>query len=1615
MRAGLILLLLLGIGTTQAQNITVDTAADRIADACDSNRAPCFGNNNGITGDVGDLPGPDGVVSFREAIRAANVTRGSQTIRFSTPANTVTVLQFGPLPPYRDSDAGIIGGAHAFRGNVISAQFPGTPISGLVVMGDRNRIEGLVFNDFPNISAPPGAAGGGTTTTPIPIPPGWRPTGSAGINIMGDHNTVRRCVSGMDAGGVIAIPNAVGFSIHGDFNDIGPDNTASGNIWYGIGIAGNHNKVHDANVGWKRVRNGLVGNQQSGIFIYGDHNLIGARSFFRFGPFYFQFGDPVLIGGNSSNGRFAGVNISGGDRNTVVNNPIGVNQARMAAMSNLGNGVLLQQGASHNLIIGNTISANKLVGVHIVNAHENRVERNKIGTAVDGQTALANEEFGVRIRSAARKNTVYDNVIAANKLDGVVIKEAHENRIRANKIGMNERGTQAVPNEDNGLVIENGRENHIGGPSGSFSPFSFIARLFGRGNQANVISGNQDNGVVIRGSSAIENQIEGNLIGTNLDGNQARANDDSGLVLYDGANKNKIFKNLISGNTDQGIRLFGNGTDENQFQENTVGLNKAQTAKLSNGQAGVWLHAGPQKNQFGDLVPGKGNVISGNNRGGIVVDNSSRNKFYSNTIGLNGAGDTALDNRFNGIWFMRGARHNEVGHEANVDTRNFISGNTSDGIRIFNSSDNKIYQSFIGLNKNGADAIANRRHGVQISGTSERNIVGGLTGSNWISGNRVQGIYLHGASVVKNAVFNNVIGLDEPEQNARPNQRNGILIEGAVRTLIGRDIFHGNIIAGNKENGIRVDSAAKETYIHGNNIGLDTLGVNRFANDHDGILVTGGAKETIIGEAAANKENLIAANGRAGIHIDGNGGTDGTEIYASTIGLNANDAAAGNTTQGILIENGATKTIIGSAGPGHNTISSNTEQGILIRNAGTERVFIRGNNIGVDSFGNARPNRLGIEVADDVKAVHIGGSRTNMGNTIAHNTEEGVRIIGAATRRVLVSRNSIFQNGNLGIDVGPQNTDYIDAGDADAGPNGMMNSPTACVTQDPVTGRTSLTLRLDTPNPQSAKIELFDNAAFDPTGHGEGQTYRGTLQPGATGEVTIPDVSVAPWNFGPASNITATATDNNDNTSEFSSAIRFDMMGFVGGAAATLRTARVGLLANSYTAPTVIPGGNQFARVRNGAAAANNYVDLDRDRFQIQITDPTLNTNPAAAERHAGMVQIGTNNAAGAALDNMTACRLDEQGSTNSNIFHTPTHLLVADTLEDGSVPQDTILGAAGVMGGGVNPNFFGGDFRTNDGLGNFPADDAADDRSHLAVIGGTVEARYNSPSGHSCSISRPVCDRAATLANTVLVTTHNFFEPFFDIGHPAPFPVMFTGAGNGVHDFIDSNGNGVFDSATEVGEPFLDLSAAHTPPYDVNRRGLIWNPAVIASYTARAQERWTQACMTLTFTAAPNRQPPPGLWLDGNHEPVIDAAGIPSADSVLMQAFRSPANLNIFPFDNVVDVYFGPPIDIGGPARINAVAIIPGAIGTFGLPALHQDAVFIGTNATALLNHFTLAHELGHIILNTEHNPALMWDMWELYPTTPGSGRRTVHDYRRFDQATELASHINRLGWLVR
>ncbi len=70
------------VGTAQAQTVTVTTTQDVV-------------DINPFTGTLADLPGPDGLIFFSEAMIATNNTAGHQTVEFAIPASELG--WFGPV------------------------------------------------------------------------------------------------------------------------------------------------------------------------------------------------------------------------------------------------------------------------------------------------------------------------------------------------------------------------------------------------------------------------------------------------------------------------------------------------------------------------------------------------------------------------------------------------------------------------------------------------------------------------------------------------------------------------------------------------------------------------------------------------------------------------------------------------------------------------------------------------------------------------------------------------------------------------------------------------------------------------------------------------------------------------------------------------------------------------------------------------------------------------------------------------------------------------------------------------------------------------------------------------------------------------------------------------------------------------------------------------------------------------------------------------------------------------------------------------------------------------------------------------------------------------------
>ena len=220
--------------------------------------------------------------------------------------------------------------------------------------------------------------------------------------------------------------------------------------------------------------------------------------------------------------------------------------------------------------------------------------------------------------------------------------------------------------------------------------------------------------------------------------------------------------------------------------------------------------------------------------------------------------------------------------------------------------------------------------------------------------------------------------------------------------------------------------------------------------------------------------------------------------------------------------------VIGTAAAAdHNLVGGNGQHGIGIY-GGSSANTVQGNTIGGPGSPQNTGNTLeGIQINNGSNNT-IGGLNANEGNVISFNRRNGAVVL-SGTGNAIVG-NSITANSALGIDLQNDGVTGNDAGDSDSGANLLQNFPVLSPTAGGVTGT------LNGPPNSTFRVEFFANTACDASGNGEGQTFLGAfsgITTDATGNATIP--FRAADQGGPL--ITATATDPNNNTSEFSSCV----------------------------------------------------------------------------------------------------------------------------------------------------------------------------------------------------------------------------------------------------------------------------------------------------------------------------------------------------------------------------------------------------------------------------------------------------------------------------------------------
>jgi len=217
---------------------------------------------------------------------------------------------------------------------------------------------------------------------------------------------------------------------------------------------------------------------------------------------------------------------------------------------------------------------------------------------------------------------------------------------------------------------------------------------------------------------------------------------------------------------------------------------------------------------------------------------------------------------------------------------------------------------------------------------------------------------------------------------------------------------------------------------------------------------------------------------------------------------------------------------------------------------GGENIVVQGNTMGLNAIGEpVLGGQHGVWVTattfEDGGDITIGGQNPDEGNTIAGHDSTGVLMMFppgvTASANVRVSGNSIYANGDIGIDLMPNTWDFgltqNDQMDTDLGANGLQNFPE--LSSASTGGSTTLiegTLE-STPN-QSYTIEFFSSPECHATGFGQGMHYLGseTVVTDSHGiasySATLPLMTTA------GDVITATATaESTGETSEFTACV----------------------------------------------------------------------------------------------------------------------------------------------------------------------------------------------------------------------------------------------------------------------------------------------------------------------------------------------------------------------------------------------------------------------------------------------------------------------------------------------
>lgn len=424
------------------------------------------------------------------------------------------------------------------------------------------------------------------------------------------------------------------------------------------------------------------------------------------------------------------------------------------------------------------------------------------------------------------------------------------------------------------------------------------------------------------------------------------------------------------------------------------------------------------------------------------------------------------------------------------------------GISIWKRGGNLIVGNYIGTDITGTQDRGNGLDGIRV--LSANNRVGG-TGAgerNLLSGNGEAGLLFCCSSVAGgNTAINNYVGTNIQGSAAIQNDLFGLGAHSTNNRIGGTTPAERNLVSGNGEGGISLccDAQASGNLIIGNWVGVDSTGTYSIRNFDAGIGLY--APNNVIGGDTPGERNVISGNRNTGINICCDSRANGNLIQGNYIGSNA----------------------AGTAG------MSNIQVGVYV--IAVADTTIAGNKIAFNDFGGVRVT-TGSEVPLPVSYQSAFRMMHELGALPADVflPETAAEAGNQPPIQNRIQRNSIYANKLLGIDIDSVGVMENDPLDADSGPNLRQNYPLVKL----ALGATkTIKGKLKSKPNSTYTVEFFTTRACDETGHGEGKKFLGALQV-TTNANGAAKLLISVNKLKPGHHITATATDANGNTSEFS-------------------------------------------------------------------------------------------------------------------------------------------------------------------------------------------------------------------------------------------------------------------------------------------------------------------------------------------------------------------------------------------------------------------------------------------------------------------------------------------------